>query len=101
MLLGSLAQGKSLPEDIIDHITARSDGIPLYVEEMFSALRDAGVITEIKGGYRLTRPLQEVAVPATLQDSLMARLDRIAPAKAVAQAGAAIGMVSSTTSSLQ
>jgi class 3 adenylate cyclase len=91
MLLGSLAQGKSLPEDIIDHITARSDGIPLYVEEMFSALRDAGVITETEGGYHLTRPLHETTVPATLQDSLMARLDCIASAKAVAQAGAAIG----------
>jgi len=90
-LLGSLAQGKSLPEEVVDHIAARSDGIPLYVEEMFGALRDAAVMIEAEGGYNLTRPLHEATVPATLQDSLMARLDRVAPAKAVAQAGAAIG----------
>jgi len=90
-LLASLARYKALPEEAVEHIAARSDGIPLYVEEMFGALCDAGVLAEAEGGYHLARPLHGAVVPATLQDSLMARLDRMAPAKAVAQVGAVIG----------
>jgi len=90
-LLASLAPGKALPPEAIEHIAARSDGIPLYVEEMFGALRDSGVLAETESDYHLARPLHDAAVPATLQDSLMARLDRVAPAKLVAQVGAVIG----------
>lgn len=89
-LLASLA-GKPLPEAVVDHIVARTDGIPLYVEEMFGALREGGILAERDEGYFIARPLDGVAVPITLQDSLMARLDRPGSAKEVAQIGAVIG----------
>jgi len=89
-LLASLA-GKPLPEAAVDHVVARTDGIPLYVEEMFGALRESGILAEEDHGYVVARPLDGAAVPVTLQDSLMARLDRPGPAKEVAQIGAVIG----------
>jgi tetratricopeptide (TPR) repeat protein len=72
-------------------VASRADGVPLFMEELFRALCDSGAIEEKETAYQLTRPLDGTAIPATLQDSLMARLDRLAPAKAVAQIGAAIG----------
>ncbi|MBM3522837.1 MAG: adenylate cyclase, partial [Alphaproteobacteria bacterium] len=90
-LLEDLAEGRTLPQPIVEHIVVKSDGIPLYVEEMFAGLRDGGVIEVRDGGYALARSLDGHAVPATLQDALMARLDRHVSAKAVAQIGAVIG----------
>lgn len=90
-LLEGLGGGKTVPPAVIDYVTTRTDGVPLYVEEMFQALRDSGVLRETADTFEVVRPLDGAAVPTTLQDSLMARLDRLAPAKAVAQLGAAIG----------
>ena len=72
-------------------IIDRTDGIPLFVEELTKMVLESGLLVEDAGRYRLDSPLPPLAIPATLQDSLMARLDRLAPVKEVAQIGAAIG----------
>ena len=90
-LLERLAGGRSVPPDVLAYIASRADGVPLFVEELFQALCDSGSLRERSDGYELTRALDDRAIPVTLQDSLMARLDRLAPAKAVAQIGSAIG----------
>jgi tetratricopeptide (TPR) repeat protein len=73
------------------HIVAKTDGNPLFVEELSRAILEAGILVEHAGGYRLDGPLPPLAIPATLQDSLMARLDRLVSVKEIAQIGAAIG----------
>jgi class 3 adenylate cyclase/tetratricopeptide (TPR) repeat protein len=90
-LLEGLGGGKAVPPEAAEYILARTDGVPLYVEELFRALCDSGALRETATAFELARRLEGTAVPATLQDSLMARLDRLAPAKTVAQLGAAIG----------
>ncbi|TBR29990.1 MAG: hypothetical protein EPO10_05120, partial [Reyranella sp.] len=91
MLLQSLANGKAIPTEAAEYIASRADGVPLFMEELFKALCDSGALAVRADRYELTRPLTGTEIPSTLQDSLMARLDRLAPAKAVAQLGAAIG----------
>ncbi|MEE8302239.1 MAG: hypothetical protein V3S24_07375, partial [Candidatus Tectomicrobia bacterium] len=86
-----VAGGKRLPADVLQQIVEKSDGVPLYVEEMTKAVLDAEILTEVDGHYALTGPFSSLAIPTTLQDSLMARLDRLATAKAVAQYAAVIG----------
>ena len=86
-----VAGGKRLPAEVLQQIVEKTDGVPLYVEEMTKAMLDAAFLTEVDGRYVLTGPLSSLAIPATLQDSLMARLDRLAAAKAVAQYAAVIG----------
>lgn len=82
---------RPLPAEVLDQILAKTEGIPLFVEELTKAVLEAGVMTEVDGRYRVNGQLPPMAIPATLQDSLMARLDRLAPVKEVAQIGAAIG----------
>jgi predicted ATPase len=72
-------------------IIAKTDGIPLFVEELTKAVLEAGILVEDTEGYRLDSPLPPLSIPASLHDSLMARLDRLAPVKEIAQVGAAIG----------
>jgi len=83
--------GKSLPAEVLDQIVAKTDGVPLFVEELTKTVLEAGFLEEEDDRYVLKGPLPPLAIPATLQDSLMARLDRLAPVKEVAQMGAAIG----------
>jgi class 3 adenylate cyclase/tetratricopeptide (TPR) repeat protein len=90
-LAGNIAGGKRLPEDILDRIIERADGIPLFIEELTKSLIDGGMLREDAGGYALVGPLSELAIPSSLQASLLARLDRLAPVREVAQIGAAIG----------
>jgi class 3 adenylate cyclase/tetratricopeptide (TPR) repeat protein len=90
-LLERLAGGRSVPPDVVAYIASRADGVPLFVEELFQTLCDSGSLREGLEGFELTRALDDQAIPVTLQDSLMARLDRLAPAKAVAQIGSVIG----------
>jgi class 3 adenylate cyclase len=85
------AGGKPLPPEILEHILQKSDGNPLYVEELTKATMESGLMLEQDGRYVLTGPMRTLAVPSTLHDSLLARLDRLSVAKEVAQAGAAIG----------
>jgi class 3 adenylate cyclase/predicted ATPase len=86
-----LAAGKALPEEILNEIVARTDGIPLFVEELTKAVLESGLLQEAGDHYEVAAPLPPLAIPSTLQDSLMARLDRLGPVKEVAQIGAVIG----------
>jgi class 3 adenylate cyclase/predicted ATPase/energy-coupling factor transporter ATP-binding protein EcfA2 len=86
-----VAGGHSLPPEIVEQIREKTDGVPLFIEEMTKAVLDAGVLEQADGRYRLTGPLPEHVIPSTLQDSLMARLDRLEYAKEIAQIAACIG----------
>ncbi len=90
-LVEQVTVGRQLPGEMITQIVDRTDGIPLFVEELTKMVLESGLLVEDTGRYRLDSPLPPLAIPATLQDSLMARLDRLAPVKEVAQIGAAIG----------
>jgi class 3 adenylate cyclase/predicted ATPase len=84
--------GKSLPAQVMSLLVAKTDGNPLYVEEMTRMFLDSGTLRETESGYELAGPLPQVMVPASLHDLLMARLDRMPPeAKKVVQLGATIG----------
>jgi class 3 adenylate cyclase/predicted ATPase len=83
--------GKPLPAEVVQHVLAGADGVPLFVEEITKTVLESGLLRDRDDGYELTAPLRSLAVPATLNDSLMARLDRLPEAKPVAQLAAAIG----------
>jgi len=83
--------GRVLPAEVLQQIVTKTDGNPLFVEELTKTVLEAGILVEEADGYRLNGPLPPLAIPATLQDSLMARLDRLAPVREIAQIGAAIG----------
>src|SRR5262245_47739714 len=83
--------GRPLPAEVTEQIVVKTDGNPLFVEELTKAVLEAGILVEDAEGYRLDGPLPPLAIPATLHDSLMARLDRLAPVKEIGQIGAAIG----------
>ena len=76
---------------MLEQIVAKTDGVPLFVEELTKTVLESGLLREENGAYVLDRALTPLAIPSTLQDSLMARLDRLAPVKEIAQIGAAIG----------
>jgi class 3 adenylate cyclase/predicted ATPase len=86
-----LAGGKPLPGQVLAQITAKTDGVPLFVEELTKAVLEAGMLQDVYGHYELTGSFSTLAIPATLQDSLMARLDRLMTGKVIAQLGATIG----------
>lgn len=90
-LISRLMRGKTLPAEVVRHIVSKTDGVPLFVEELLKMILESGMVSEESGEYRLAGPLPETAIPTTLQDSLMARLDRLAAAREVAQIGAAFG----------
>jgi predicted ATPase len=86
-----VAGGKPLPLQVLAQIAEKTDGVPLFVEEITKAILELGHLKEGDGHYELIGSLSTFAIPATLQDSLMARLDRLVTAKAVAQYAAVIG----------
>jgi hypothetical protein len=90
-MIGGLTAGKALPAQVLDEIVAKTDGVPLFVEELTKTVLESGLLREESGSYVLAAALTPLAIPSTLQDSLMARLDRLAPVKEIAQIGAAIG----------
>ena len=90
-LVEQVTVGRQLPGEMMTQIIDKTDGIPLFVEELTKMVLESGLLVEDAGRFRLDSPLPPLAIPATLQDSLMARLDRLAPVKEVAQIGAAIG----------
>ncbi len=84
--------GKALPAEIIQQIVSKTDGVPLFVEELTkSVMESVGSIESIGSGGKLGQSSLQLGIPATLQDTLMARLDRLGPAKEIAQIGATIG----------
>ncbi len=86
-----IAGGKRLPDDVVAHIIEKTDGVPLFVEEMTKAIVESGLLKKTNGQYELSGSISTLTIPATLQDSLMARLDRLVSAKGIAQLGAVIG----------
>ena len=90
-LVNQIAGGKPLPDEVVDQIAGRTDGVPLFVEELTKSVLESGALREEEDRYVLDRALQPLAIPTTLQDSLTARLDRLASVRLVAQIGAAIG----------
>jgi class 3 adenylate cyclase/predicted ATPase len=83
--------GKTLPREVVQQIANKTDGIPLFVEELTKMVVESGLVREVEGRYELNGPLPPLAIPSTLQDSLMARLDRLASVRDIAQLGATIG----------
>ena len=90
-LIHRVMGGKALPKEVLEQIIAKTDGVPLFVEELTKTVLESGLLREENGGWALAAALTPLAIPSTLQDSLMARLDRLAPVKEIAQIGAAIG----------
>src|SRR6266581_3684574 len=90
-MVARVTGGRVLPAEVMKQIVAKTDGNPLFVEELTKTVLEAGILVADDGGYRLDGPLPPLAIPETLQDSLMARLDRLAPVREIAQIGAAIG----------
>lgn len=90
-IVTNLAGSKELPETVMEHITSKADGVPLYVEELTKTVLESDILEERGERYVLNGELSEMHIPATLQDSLMARLDRLPAVREVAQLGAVLG----------
>jgi class 3 adenylate cyclase/predicted ATPase len=96
-MIAGITGGKALPQEIADQIVDRTDGVPLFLEELTKAVVESGIVTDA-GDHYTSAPVpgsgtgkMPLAIPASLQASLVARLDRLAPAREVAQVGAALG----------
>jgi class 3 adenylate cyclase/predicted ATPase len=90
-IVEQVTSGKALPAEVGEQILVKTDGVPLFAEELTKTMLESGLLEEQGDRFVLKRPLAPLAVPTTLQASLMARLDRLAPVKEVAQIGAVIG----------
>src|SRR5215472_15933509 len=90
-LATQIAGGKALPDEIISQIVERTDGVPLFAEELTKSVLESGLLREEEDRYVLDGPLPPLAIPTSLHASLMARLDRLASVRQVAQIGAAFG----------
>jgi class 3 adenylate cyclase/tetratricopeptide (TPR) repeat protein len=90
-LVRSVIHGRDLPGDVLEELIRKADGVPLFIEELTKMVVEAGLVREDGDRYVRDGPLPPLSIPASLQDSLMARLDRLSPVKELAQLGAAIG----------
>jgi tetratricopeptide (TPR) repeat protein len=90
-MAGTVARGKALPAVVLEEVVKKTDGVPLFVEELTKSLLESGLLAEGAQRYERADPLPALAIPATLRDSLMARLDRLGPAKGVAQIASVLG----------
>jgi predicted ATPase len=90
-MIAGITGGKTLPEEVAAQIIDRTDGVPLFVEELTKAVVESGMLTDMGDHYTAVEPVAHLAIPASLQASLLARLDRLAPVREVAQIGAAVG----------
>ena len=90
-IVSKLAGGKTLPADLLEQIVAKTDGVPLFVEELTKSILESGNLKDLGNRYDYASAADTIAIPATLRDSLMARLDRVMSVKEFAQIGAAIG----------
>ena len=91
VMVERMTGGKILPVEVVQQLVAKTDGVPLFVEELTKIVLESGLLKEEDEQYELTGPLPPFAIPSTLHDSLMARLDRLATVKEVAQLGATLG----------
>ena len=90
-MVSKVTGGKALPADLLERILAKTDGVPLFVEELTKSILESGELKEAADRYEYIGSAHSITIPATLRDSLMARLDRFMPVKEIAQVGAAIG----------
>ena len=90
-MIAHVTGGKTLPTEIADQIIDRTDGVPLFIEELTKSVVESGSMTDAGDHYSLAGPLVPLAIPTTLQASLLARLDRLAPTREVVQIAAALG----------
>ena len=90
-IVARLTNNKTLPDELLDEIVAKTDGVPLFVEELTKTILESGLLKETDTTFELEGPLSSLSIPTSLHDSLMARLDRLQPVKEVAQMAACIG----------
>ena len=90
-MIAHVTGNKALPKEIADQIVDRTDGVPLFIEELTKSILESKLLHQENDRYVLRAPLPALAIPTTLRDSLLARLDRLAPVREVAQIGACIG----------
>lgn len=90
-MIAGVSDGKALPEDLVERILGKTDGVPLFVEELTKTLLESDRLRTVADRYEYVGDANELSIPATLRDSLVARLDRVASVKEVAQTGAVIG----------
>jgi class 3 adenylate cyclase/tetratricopeptide (TPR) repeat protein len=90
-LVKGILTGASLPDAVMNQIVERTDGVPLFIEELTRTVLESGSLKRVGDDYVLAGRMQDIEIPASLHDSLMARLDRMAPVKEVAQIAATIG----------
>ena len=90
-LVAQMASDKPLPAALANEIVTKTEGVPLFVEELTKAVLDSDLLADRGDRWVLTGRLDRLAIPATLQDSLMARLDRLVAVKDIAQIAAVIG----------
>ncbi|TDJ70539.1 MAG: adenylate cyclase, partial [Proteobacteria bacterium] len=90
-IVARLTNNKNLPDELLDEIVAKTDGVPLFVEELTKTILESGLLKETDTTFELEGPLSSLSIPTSLHDSLMARLDRLQPVKEVAQMAACIG----------
>ena len=90
-MIEGVTGGKALPKEITEQIIDRTDGVPLFIEELTKSVVESGLVTKGGDHYSLAGTTALLAIPTTLHASLLARLDRLAPTREVAQIGAALG----------
>src|SRR5262245_37449404 len=90
-MIEQVTGGKAFPAEVVQQIVRKTDGVPLFVEELTKTVLESGLLREADGHYELTGPLPSLAIPSTLQDSLMARLDRLSTVREIVQLGATLG----------
>src|SRR4029453_4303588 len=86
-IVTGMTDGKALPTEVLAQVVEKTDGVPLFGEELTKAIVESGHLKDVNGHYELTGSLRALTIPATLQDSLMARLDRLVTAKGIAKMG--------------
>ena len=90
-MIAGVMGGEVLPSEVVEQVVSKTDGVPLFVEELTKMVLESGLLRKRENHYELSGPLPPLAIPATLQDSLMARLDRLSAVREVAQLGATLG----------
>jgi predicted ATPase len=90
-MIAGVMRGESLPPEVVEQVVSKTDGVPLFVEELTKMVLESGLLRKRENHYELSGPLPPLAIPATLQDSLMARLDRLSAVREMAQLGATLG----------
>jgi tetratricopeptide (TPR) repeat protein len=90
-MIAHVTGGRALPKEIAEQIVDRTDGVPLFIEELTKAVVESGLLADAGDCFAVTRPVPPLAIPTTLHASLLARIDRLAPTREIVQIGAALG----------